>query len=82
MKQAILNLQHDRKWNIAKDQPNGAYDTGNEIIYNTEVLKSSLCYLNDAYVLVKFNITIGGNNAAHEAFKYRALFIKCITKFF
>ena len=27
------------KWNIVNDQPNANYDVGNEIIYNTEVLK-------------------------------------------
>ena len=32
-----------RKWNIFNDQSNTNYDVGNEIIYNTEVLKSNLC---------------------------------------
>ena len=32
-----------RKWNIVNDQSNANYDVGNEIIYNTEVLKSNLC---------------------------------------
>ena len=32
-----------RKWNIVNDQSNGNYGVGNEIIYNTEVLKSNLC---------------------------------------
>ena len=32
-----------RKWNIVNDQSNANYDLANETIYNTEVLKSSLC---------------------------------------
>ena len=47
--QTILNLLKEpngskfvtRKWNIVNDQPNASYDVGNEIIYNTEVLKSN-----------------------------------------
>ena len=31
-----------RKSNIANDQSNANYEVGNEIIYNTEVLKSNL----------------------------------------
>ena len=30
------------KWNIVNDQSNVTYGVGNEIIYNTEVLKSNL----------------------------------------
>ena len=49
--QEILNLLNEasnskfltRKWNIVNDQSNANYDVGNEIIYNTEVLKSHLC---------------------------------------
>ena len=32
-----------RKWNIVNDESNANYDVRNEIIYNTEVLKSNLC---------------------------------------
>ena len=57
--QKILNLLNDendskfvkRKWNIANENSNGNYDAGNEITYNTEVLKSNLCNYNDAYVI-------------------------------
>ena len=59
----LLNEANDskfltRKWNIFNDQSNANFDVGNEIIYNTEVLKSSLCDYNDAYILVRGNITI------------------------
>ena len=47
-----------RKWNIVNDQSNGIYDVGNEIIHNTELLKSNLCDKQDAYILVRSDITI------------------------
>ena len=44
----VLNKVNDskfvtRKWNIVNDESNANYDVRNEIIYNTEVLKSNLC---------------------------------------
>ena len=47
--QKVLNLLIEknnskfmaRKWHIVKDQSNANYDVRNEIIYNTEVLKSN-----------------------------------------
>ena len=47
--QKILNLLNEvsdskfvtRKCNIVNDQSNANYDVGNEVIYNTEVLKSN-----------------------------------------
>ena len=47
-----------RKWNIVNDQSNTNYDVGKKIIYNTEILKSSLCDFNDAYILERGNITV------------------------
>ena len=60
------------KWNIVNDISKANYGVGNEIIYNAEVLKSNLCDCNDAYILVRGDITI--------AFKNCAPFTKCITK--
>ena len=37
-----------RKSNIVDDISNVNYYVGNEIIYNTEVIKSNLCDYNDA----------------------------------
>ena len=86
--QKILNLLNKtsdykfvaRKWNIVNDQSNANYDVGNEIIFNTEVLKSNLCDYNDAYLLVKCDIAIVGHQVTQVAFKNRATFTKCITK--
>ena len=83
----ILNLLNEandskfvkKKWSIVKDQSNANYKVGNEIIYNTEVLKSNLCDY-DAYNLVRGNITIIGHQATQAAFKNCTPFTKCITK--
>ena len=86
--QKILNLLNEasdskfvtRKWNIVNDQSNANYDVGNEIIYNTEVLKSNLCDYNDAYILVRMDIIVTVAPATQVAFKNCAPFTKCITK--
>ena len=69
-----------RKWNIVNDQSNANYDVGNEIIYNTEVLKSNLCDYNDAYILVRGDITVTAAPETQVAFKNCAPYAKCITK--
>ena len=48
-------------------------------MYNTEVLRSNFYDYNNAYILVRGNMTIAGNTAAWVAFRTCALFIK-ITK--
>ena len=58
-----MNESNDSKFvpgklSIVHDQSNANYDAGQEIIYNTEVLKSNLCDCNDAYILVKLDITV------------------------
>ena len=55
-------------------------DEGNEVIYNTEVLKSNLCDYNDAYILVRGDITVTAAPTTQVAFKNCAPFTKCITK--
>ena len=69
-----------RKWNIINDQSNASYDVGNEIIYNTKVFKSNFCDYNDAYILVRPNITIIRHQVTKVEFKNCAPFTKCITK--
>ena len=61
------------------NEPNN--DVGNEIIYNTEVLKSNFCNCNDAYILVKGDIVTAAYNIPTQlAFKNFVSFIKSITK--
>ena len=69
-----------RNWSIFGDQSNVNYDVGNEIIYNTEVLKSNLCDCNDAYILERGGITVIAVHATQIAFKNCAPFTKCIAK--
>ena len=53
-------------FNEASDsnQSNRNRDVGNEIMYNTEVLRSNFYDYNNAYILVRGNMTIAGNTAA------------------
>ena len=82
---SLLNKANDpkfvtRKWNISNDQSNANYNVGNEILWNTEVLKSYLCDYNDTYSLVRSHITIIGHQATHIAFKDCTPFTNFITK--
>ena len=59
--QKILNLLNEsrnskfvkRKWGIVIDQSHANYEAGNEIICNTEALKSNLFDCNDDFILVR-----------------------------
>ena len=46
-----------RNWNTVNDQSNGNDSVGNEITYSTKVLQSNLCNYNNAYILVRGNIS-------------------------
>ena len=73
-------------WNYYRDETNDAANENvgdyrvNNYRVNTEVLKSNRCHYNDAYILVRGDVTIVGNNRAEIAFKTCAPFIKCTTK--
>ena len=69
-----------RKWYIVNDQSNGNYDAGNEINYNTGVLKSNLCDYNDTYILVNGDIFVTAVPATQVSFTNCAPFTKGITK--
>ena len=86
--QKILNLLNEendskivtRKWNIANDNSEASYGVGNEIIYNTEVLKSNLCEYSDAYILVTGNIAVIEDNGNWIGFTNCTPFPKFIIK--
>ena len=86
--QKILNLLTEAnnskfvtiKWNTINDNSKANDNAANEIIYNTEVLKSNLCDYNDAYILVKGDVTVTAVPAIQVSFKNCAPFTKCITK--
>ena len=81
---SLLNEPNDfkfvtRKWTIVNYDSKSNYAAANEFTYNTEVLKSNLCDYNDAYILVRCDITIIGCQATQKTFKNCAPFTKCIT---
>ena len=88
MEHQILNLLNEesdskfvvKKWNTVNVYSNANYDTGNKVIYNAEVIKFNFCDYNDAYILVRSNITIIGHAVTQVAFKNCALFTKCMLK--
>ena len=69
-----------RKSKIVNDNSKVNYNAGNEITYNTEVLKSIPCEHNDAYILVIGDISVTAAPEIQVAFKNCAQFTKCITK--
>ena len=69
-----------RKWNIVNDSSKSNYDATNEITYNTEILESNLRDYNDAYILVRDDVTFIAASATQVAFKNCAPFSKCIPK--
>ena len=67
------------------DQSEKNYSPNKEIRIKTSMLRSDLCDFSDAYIVVKGDITIEGDNDANKrnknlAFKNNAPFINCISK--
>ena len=58
-----------RKWNIVNDISKSNFDATNEITYNTEFLESNLRDYNDAYILVRGDVTVIAASATQVAFK-------------
>ena len=46
-----------KKWSEVYDQSEGNYNPNKEIRIKTSILRSDLCDFNDAYIVVKENIT-------------------------
>ena len=84
----ILNLLNEennskfmtRKWNFVNGQSNANFDAGNEIIYNIKIFRSNLCGYNNAYILVKCDITVTEAPAAQVLLKFCAIFTECTKK--
>ena len=69
-----------RNWNFLNDILNVNCSVGNEIIHSEELLKYNLCDYNDAYILVRDDMSIIGCNLVTKlAFKNCAPFITGIT---
>ena len=74
-----------KKWIEVYDQSEKIYNVNKEIRIKTAMLRSDLCDFSDAYIVVKGDITVEGNNNAIKrnknlVFKNNAPFINCITK--
>ena len=72
-----------KKWIEVYDQLEGNYNVNKEIRIKTSMLRSDLCDYSDAYIVVKGDITLEGDNDANKrnknlAFKNNAPFINCI----
>ena len=74
-----------KKWIEVYDQSEKNYNPNKEIRIKTPMLRSDLCDFSDAYIVVKGDITLEGDNDANKrnknlAFKNNAPFINCISK--
>ena len=72
-----------KKWIEVYDQSGGNYNVNKEIRITTSVLRSDLCNYSDAYIVVKGDVTLEGNNDANKRnknlpFKNFVLFFNCI----
>ena len=74
-----------KKWIEVYDQSERNYKANKEIRIKTLMLRSVSCNFNDAYIVVKGDITLEGNNNANKrnknfTFKNNAPFNNCISK--
>ena len=78
-----------KNWVEIKDDVRGVYSPNKQIRFKIAMLRSSLCDYNDAYILVKGNITVndtgGAGAAANDTnkkviFKNCAPFTSCVSK--
>ena len=74
-----------KKWFEVYYQSRGNYDVNKEIRTKTSMLRPDLCDYSDAYIFVKGDITLEGDNDANKrnkklVFKNNASFINCASK--
>ena len=74
-----------KKWIELYDQSEKHYSVNREIRIKTTILRSDLRDFSNAYIVVKGDITLEGDNDANKhnknlAFKNNAPFISCISK--
>ena len=74
-----------KKWIEVYDQSEKNYSVDKEIRIETSMIRSELCDFSDAYIVVKGDITLEGDNIASKrnknlTFKNNAPFISCISK--
>ena len=74
-----------KKWIEIYDQSEENYNVNKEIRIKASMLRSDLCDYSDAYIVVKGDITLEGDNDANKRnknleFKNNAPLINCISK--
>ena len=74
-----------KKWIEVFDKSEGNYNVNKEIRIKTPMLRLDLCGFSDAFIVVKRDITLEGDNDANKrnknlAFKNNTPFINCISK--
>ena len=74
-----------KKWVKVYDKSGGNYNVNKEMRIKASMLRSDFRDFSDAYIVVKVDITLEGDNNANErnkniAFKNNAPFINCISK--
>ena len=62
-----------KKWIEVYDQSERNYNVNKEIRIKKLMLRSDLCDFNDAYIVVKGDITLEGGNDANKRNRYLAL---------
>ena len=80
MNEASDSKFETRKWNIVNHQSNANYHVQNEILYKKAVSKFNLCEFDDAYILVRGNITSIVHQVTQVELENCAPFTRCITK--
>ena len=74
-----------KKWIEVYDKSEKNYSPNKEIRIETSIIRSHLCDFNDAYIVVKGDITLQRVNDVNKrnknlAFKNNAPFINCVSK--
>ena len=68
-----------KNWVEISDESHRVYNTGSQIKFETSILRSSLCYNSDVYILVKGTITFSktGRAAAPGNRNKKVIFENC-----
>ena len=56
-----------KNWGEINDESRRTYGEGDQIIFKNSILRSSLCFYSNAYILVKGTIKVGNTAAQDEA---------------
>ena len=70
-----------KKWIEVYDQSEKNYNSNKEIRIKTPMLRSDLCDFSDAYIVVKGDITLEGNNNANKHNKKVVSPLKYLSNF-